>query len=340
MSFQIYVTRDFDQMSQVAAGLVEADIRDKQAVKDEYVLGLATGNSPTGLYKHLAKAFNAGRIDAGRVRSFNLDEYVGLPGENAQQRALHCESYSFFMIMELFGLLQCKFRETNVPWGTLIDEDALTEALDSHPEQYELQGMDKGRAIVIKDSATGVLKDIKVNVLEAYENKIQACGGIDLHVIGVGGRGHVAFHECGIPFEGNRVLLVELDRNTRENAVVDKHFSCVENSARYAVSMGAELLYQARSVLMVANGRRKMEPVTESVVGEVSCDIPLSYSQHLHEAGGRVIYVLDEAAGAGLLDRRAEVEAKGYDLIDVRAEPYIRVSSLTFSRDPITGCMG
>lgn len=107
MSFQIYVTRDFDQMSQVAAGLVEADIRDKQAVKDEYVLGLATGNSPTGLYKHLAKAFNAGRIDAGRVRSFNLDEYVGLPGENAQQRALHCESYSFFMIMELFGLLQC-----------------------------------------------------------------------------------------------------------------------------------------------------------------------------------------------------------------------------------------
>ncbi len=47
---------------------------------------------------------------------------------------------------------------------------------------------------------------------------------------------------------------------------------------------------------MVANGRRKMEPVTESVVGEVSCDIPLSYSQHLHEAGGRVIYVLDEAA--------------------------------------------
>jgi len=83
MAFRIYITRDFDQMSRVAADLVEADVREKQSAGGEYVLGLATGNSPTGLYKNLAKAFNEGRIDAGRVRSFNLDEYVGLPGENA-----------------------------------------------------------------------------------------------------------------------------------------------------------------------------------------------------------------------------------------------------------------
>ena len=74
------------------------------------MLGLATGNSPTGLYKHLAEAFNEGRIDAGRVRSFNLDEYVGLPGENAQQRCLHRESYSYFMIQQLFGLLDTQVR--------------------------------------------------------------------------------------------------------------------------------------------------------------------------------------------------------------------------------------
>lgn len=339
MPFRIYVTRDFDQMSEVAAGLVEADIREKQAVKEEYVLGLATGNSPTGLYKHLAKAFNSGRIDAGRVRTFNLDEYVGLPGENAQQRALHRESYSYFMIMELFGLLTRKFRETNVPWGTLIDQGALVDALASHPDQYELQGVDKGRAVVIKDSASGVLKDIKVNVLDAYEQKIKACGGIDLQVIGVGGRGHVAFHECGIPFEGNRVLLVKLDDNTVENAVADGHFASVEESPRYAVSMGAELVYQARAVLMVANGPRKTEPVTESVLGDVSCDVPISYGQRLAAQGGTVLYVLDETAAAALLARRADVEAKGYELIDLRGEPYSLVSSLSFSRDPNTGCM-
>ena len=55
MALKIYVTKDFDQMSSVAAGLVEADIKEKQAAK-EYVLGLATGNSPTGLIKkHLGE---------------------------------------------------------------------------------------------------------------------------------------------------------------------------------------------------------------------------------------------------------------------------------------------
>jgi glucosamine-6-phosphate deaminase len=108
MPFTIYVTRDFDQMSSVAADLIVADIKEKQAVKKEYILGLATGNSPTGLYKHLAKAFNAGRIDSSRVRSFNLDEYVGLPAENPQQRALHCESYSFFHDLGAFWFIKEK----------------------------------------------------------------------------------------------------------------------------------------------------------------------------------------------------------------------------------------
>jgi len=65
-----------------------------------YILGLATGSSPTGLYKHLAGEANAGEFDPSKIESFNLDEYVGLPGENAQQRALHPESYSYFMIQE------------------------------------------------------------------------------------------------------------------------------------------------------------------------------------------------------------------------------------------------
>lgn len=46
MAFTIYVTRDFDQMRKVAADVVEADVREKQAARDEYLLGLATGNSP------------------------------------------------------------------------------------------------------------------------------------------------------------------------------------------------------------------------------------------------------------------------------------------------------
>ena len=340
MPFTIYVTKDFDQMSKVAADIVEADIKETQANKKEYVLGLATGNSPTGLYKHLAKAFNAGRIDARRMRTFNLDEYVGLPGENAQQRALHCESYSYFMISEFFGLLQKKFIETNVPWGTLIDQHDLVAALTKNRGQHGMQGTDKGKAVVIGNNATGILKMIKEDILDAYEKKIEAAGGIDLHVIGVGGRGHVAFHESGIPFEGNRVLLVKLDDNTVANAVKDGHFPSKEKSPWYAISMGAELVYRARKIILLANGKRKTGPVAESILGPVTCDVPISYGQKYAAGGGIMIYVLDEDAAAEVLAQESEVKRKGYAVIDMRSMPYEKVADLAFTRNPLTNLMG
>jgi glucosamine-6-phosphate deaminase len=222
------------------------------------------------------------------------------------------------MIQELFGLLDTKFAETNVPWGTLIDQEELVTALEAHAGDFEMQGTDKGKAVVITDGADGVLGWIKNNVLDAYERKIKAYGGVDLHIVGVGGRGHVAFHESGIPFEGNRMLFVRLDDNTVENAVADGHFASIEDSPRYAISMGAELVYEAKTVVLVANGPRKTGPVAESVLGDVTCDVPISYGQTYAAGGGNLVYVLDEAAAAELLERRAEVEAKGFELVDLR----------------------
>jgi glucosamine-6-phosphate deaminase len=163
-----------------------------------------------------------------------------------------------------------------------------------------------------------VLGSIKENVLDAYERKIKGFGGIDLHIVGVGGRGHVAFHESGIPFEGNRVLLVKLDDSTVSNAVADGHFPAIEDSPRYAVSMGAELVYEASTVVLVANGSRKTGPVAESILGDVTCDVPISYSQEYAAGGGNLIYVLDEAAAAEVLAHRAETVAKGCEIVDMR----------------------
>lgn len=340
MPLKIFITRDWDQMSQIAAGLIEDDIKLKLPLKGAYVLGLATGNSPTGIYKHLAKAFNSGRIDARRMVTFNLDEYVGLPGENPQQRTLHCESYSYFMIAEFFGLLQEKFAETNVPYGTLIDQNKLISSLENERTYYELQGADRGKAIVIGDNAQGYLKFIKEEVLDAYWKKIDARGGIDLHIVGVGGRGHVAFHESGIPFEGNKVLLVQLDDNTVDNAVSDGHFACREDSPCYAVSMGAEQVYKAGTVLLVANGARKTGPLSEAILGEVTADVPISYGQKYAAEGGNMLFVIDEAAADELLKRSTEVKAKGYEIIDIRKSPYEKVQNLAFFRNPETGRLG
>lgn len=318
MSFKVVITRDFEQMSKVGADIVTENIRQVLKEKETYTLGLATGNSPTGLYKHLAGAANEGIFDSTKVRSFNLDEYVGLPGENAQQRALHPESYSFFMIQELFGFLKNKFKETNVPWGTLIDQEQLIRELKANPADWREQGADKGKAIIIDpDAKSDYLKWVRKSILDAYEEKIVKSGGIDLHIIGVGGRGHVAFHESGIPFEGNRMLLVKLDDNTVENAVNDGHFISRQDSPSYAISMGAELVYKARTVVLLANGARKTEPIAESLLNDPTPLVPISYGKLYAEQGGRMIYVLDKAAGEKLLQNIDAIKIQRIEIEDL-----------------------
>ena len=336
----VYVTKDFDQMSQVAATLAEKHIRNCQTRKAECVLGLATGNSPTGVYKHLAKAFNGKRIDARRVRSFNLDEYIGLPGEHAQQRTLNCNSYSYFMVAEFFALLQEPFLETSVPYGVLVEQAVLVQAMAANPDYYTLQGAGHGKAVIINERATGYLRQIKETILDAYQRKIEAAGGIDLQIIGVGGRGHVAFHESGISFAQNAMLLVQLDHNTIENAIQDGNFASQESSPQYAVSMSAELIFKAGTVLLLANGARKTGPVAEALLGDVHSDVPLSYGQKYAAGGGEMLYVLDEAAAADLLQAQDALRAKGYRLVDLRADPYVKVEDIYFARDPKTNRLG
>ncbi len=305
-------------MSEVAAGTVKKNIIRTLRNQKEFVLGLATGSSPTGLYKHLAKAANAGEFDSTRIRSFNLDEYVGLPGENAQQRVMHPESYCCFMIQEFFGLLTKKFIETSVPYGSLIDQKQLIRELKARPGDWREVGTDAGRSIVINaKSASEYLAWVRKTILDGYARKIKKAGGIDLQIIGVGGRGHVAFHESGIPFKGSKVMLVKLDDNTVANSVADGHFPSKKESPRYAVTMGAELVYQAKTVVLLASGERKVGPVAESLLGDPTPDVPISYGQKYAERGGNMVYVVDKIVGQELIANKKGLKQKRIRIQDL-----------------------
>jgi glucosamine-6-phosphate deaminase len=319
MTIKVIITRDFDHMSEIAAEITKEIIIQTLEKKKDFIFGLATGNSPTGMYKYLTRMANTGVFDSSRIRSFNLDEYAGLPGENAQQRTLHPESYCYFMIQEFFGLLDKKFIETSVPYGCLIDQQKLENELDAHPEDWVALGTDAGKSISIKENATSeYLKWIQETILEGYAQKIANAGGIDLQIIGVGGRGHVAFHESGIPFEGSSVLLVKLDDNTVENAVIDGHFATKEDSPRFAISMGAELVYKAKQVILLANGERKVESVTTSLINDPTPDIPISYGQTYSKNGGILTYVLDKIAGRELLAHKDVLKAKDIEIEEIK----------------------
>ncbi len=216
------------------------------------------------------------------------------------------------MIQELFSHLKKKFIETRVPYGALIDQKRLIRELRENKSDWKFEGADAGKSIVFKSKpASEYLAWIRKEILDGYARKIKSAGGIDLQIIGVGGRGHVAFHESGIPFKKSAVLLVKLDDNTIANAVSDGHFSSKTDSPQYAVSMGAELVYQAKTVVLVANGQRKVESITGSLLGDVTPEIPISYGQQYAKRGGELIYVLDRIAAAGLLAKPKELKGRG-----------------------------
>jgi glucosamine-6-phosphate deaminase len=219
------------------------------------------------------------------------------------------------MIQEFFGLLKKKFIETSVPYGTLIDQKLLIKELNAYPEDWEEWGKEAGKSMVRKAKpASKYLAWIKTSILEGYRRKIRKAGGIDLQIIGVGGRGHVAFHESGIPFKHSQVLLVKLDGNTIANAVADGHFRSKKEAPHYAISMGVELVYQAATVVLLANGERKVRPVAESLLGEVSPDVPISYGQGYAKRGGHLIYVLDQIAARELLTYKEILKEKRIEI--------------------------
>jgi glucosamine-6-phosphate deaminase len=87
MSITVFVTRDFEHLSEVGADVVIKKTASVLRQKKEAVLGLATGNSPTGLYKHFARAANEGRW-IRPIRSFNWTN-TSACRDNVQQRVLH-----------------------------------------------------------------------------------------------------------------------------------------------------------------------------------------------------------------------------------------------------------
>ena len=77
---RVIIQPDYDLLSRWAANYVAARIN-AFAPKEStpFVLGLPTGSSPLGMYRHLIELNKAGKVSFRNVVTFNIDEYVGLP---------------------------------------------------------------------------------------------------------------------------------------------------------------------------------------------------------------------------------------------------------------------
>ncbi len=116
-----FITVDtYKEMSRKAANIIAAQV----IQKPDCVLGLATGSTPIGAYDRLVEMYNAGDLDFSTVTSVNLDEYIGLDGENDQ-------SYRWFMNHHLFDRVNINKEQTFVPGGKVTDLAAEGAAYDA-----------------------------------------------------------------------------------------------------------------------------------------------------------------------------------------------------------------
>ena len=126
-----------------------------------------------------------------------------------------------------------------------------------------------------------------------YEAEIEAAGGLDFQLLGIGGNGHIGFNEPGSLINSHTRLMM-LDNSTRAAASVD--FGGLPKTPRKAITMGVSSILGARRVVLLAWGERKAPVIRGAVEGLVTELNPASYLQTHPNA----LFVIDEAAASEL----------------------------------------
>lgn len=178
----VVIAEESDDLARRLASRIAEIIAAHRAQGKRSVLGLATGSTPIGIYRELARLHRDEGLDCSSVVTFNLDEYYPMSPDS-----LH--SYHRFMREHLFDHVNIEPRNIHIPRGDLARSE-----VEAH--------------------------------CRAIEAAIQAEGGIDFQLLGIGQTGHVGFNEPGSSAT-SRTRLVELDAITRRSAAAD--FFGIEN---------------------------------------------------------------------------------------------------------------
>ena len=223
-------------------------VADRVRAKPNLVLGCATGRTMEGIYDALVGLSEADPIDFSQVRTFNLDEDVGIGG--ADER-----SYRHYMNRFLYSRVNMDPANTHVPNGLASD---LDEECD------------------------------------AYEAAIQAAGGIDLQLLGLGSNGHIGFNEPLSGFQ-SRTRVQPLAPHTREQnaGMFGGDPAAVPTTA---LTMGIGTILDSREALLVVTGEHKADILAQSLEGPVVGVITATALQ-FHR---RCHVITDEAAASKL----------------------------------------
>lgn len=242
----IIIRENYEQMSKCAAEIIAGYIKSKP----DCVLGLATGSTPIGTYQELARMHREDGLDFSEVKTFNLDEYLGV-GIDMQKPYHMDQSYARFMYEELFKHINIKRENIHIP--------------DGHT------------------------KDSK-NFCKWYEEEIRKAGGIDLQLLGLGGDGHWGFNEPGSSLGSRTRVVALTAQTLDDNYEAFYKKANIERGQmpHFAITMGIGTILDAKNILMIVNGSRKADVVAKCLEGPITSQITASAIQ-LHSGNISVV---------------------------------------------------
>ncbi|WP_337173368.1 glucosamine-6-phosphate deaminase [Paludisphaera sp.] len=208
---------------------------------------------------------------------------------------------------KVYGLLAAR-----VAAGALSLRDATTYNLD---EYYPIQPLDPlsyrsymhrhlfGRVDLAANRAHildgTVPEHAAAEHAAQFDRWIEADGGLDLQLLGIGRNGHIGFNEpSDLPVDEFAALptrLVDLHPITVADAV--REFGSPEAVIPRALTMGVRAILAARSIIMLATGAKKAPIVAQALKGPITAAVPASV---LRTVADRVVWILDEPAAADL----------------------------------------
>ncbi|SFI36744.1 glucosamine-6-phosphate deaminase [Tindallia magadiensis] len=153
------LVKDYHHLSLTAFDLFLQEFQENPAG----TFGFATGSTPIGFYQRIREDHALHQTDYSKIKTFNLDEYVGLDEQ-------HPQSYHHFMSQQLFNPLGIGKEQVHLPKGNAEDLQQECERyeslLNAHPIDLQILGIGENGHIGFNEPGTSFESGVHVTTLK------------------------------------------------------------------------------------------------------------------------------------------------------------------------------